>query len=672
MFDNISLPSVEEVQKWTRTDVINFLQENADEDKLDLDDDDIAKIKKNKDKGSAFLELTREELLAFPYELPGGPAKVIVKLIKTIKGEGQATTAPNQEVQELKERLAILQASKIREEVPIYFQYLESGVIKTSANGWEDFIELYDRLEKAFGLKGSLSNYKLVISNKNIDFSWSKKDFVDFIEKHKCSAKNPVRILGVKKGVKRSYIEMIGDLPPPSTLGAPKEWFKLQKCNPIDHPICLNHRPPEASSTIPVSLYSPIFGKFKDFCEEDPEREDNQFTYKFCYEMAKYYEREEDRQDEANKMLEKYLGPSVELLTVKRKSSDGSLKDARTDGTMSFSKYRGANFEYKCDDCSSGTSPYLENCSYYFVFCNEQANRPSFDETNLPCFLVTIAGPYFSVSGAVLAEYAIVDPLTPVFPLIWQKHDEMTLSLSRTFRALKKSLKILDHYYKQVDEQARKMPQTINLEHPLFPEVTIDDKCYSVQIIRQIGNYLLWEVTLSNEQGPTKKAYVKAIQKRKYSLNTHQLLAEAGHAPKVLATSVIPGNWLLVYMEYLDNHSTLNRVALNLNDQDRNSLRVKIETIVEHLHNLGHVHGDLREGNILIRQFENNDFDVKLIDFEWSGKVGSAHYSHFMNHVDIKWPDGAEDGKLVTKTHDLTMLNQTLLRTGLSQNQMEY
>ncbi|KAF0392168.1 Protein kinase-like domain containing protein [Gigaspora margarita] len=668
MSENINLLSVEDVQEWKKAGVIKFLQENKD--KLDLDDDDIDIIKKNKVAGPDLLNYSKEEFRECGLQM--GPAKRIFDYVNKIKGEGQATTAPNQEVQELKERLAILQASKIREEVPIYFQYLESEVIKISADGWEDFTQLYARLKETFGLKRSLMDYKFVISNKNIEFSWSKNDFVDFIENYKCSVHNPVRILGVKKGVKRSYIEMIGDLPAPSTLGTPKEWFKLQKCNPIDHPICLNHRPPEASSTIPVSLYSPIFGKFKDFCEEAPEREDNQFTYDICNEMAKYYEKEEDRQDVANKMLEKYLGPSVELLTVKRKKSDGSLKDARTDGTMSFSKYRGANFEYKCDDCSSGTSPYLENCSYYLVFCNEQANRPSFDVTNLPCFLVTIAGPYFSVSGAVLAEFAIVDPLTPVFPLIWQKHDEMTLSLSRTFRALKKSLKILDHYYEQVDEQARKIPQTINPEHPLFPEVTIDGECYSVQIIRSIGNYLLWEVTLSNEQGPPKKAYVKAIQKGKYSLNTHQLLAEAGYAPKVLTSLIIPGNWLLVYMEYLDNHSTLNRVAFNLNDQDRSSLRVKIEKMVKHLHNLDHVHGDLREGNILIRQFENNDFDVKLIDFEWSGEVGSACYSHFMNHVNIKWPDGAEDGKLVTKAHDLAMLNQTLRRTGLLQDQMEY
>ena len=89
MFDNIPLLSVEEVEKWTRTNIIKFLQDNADEDKLDLNDDDIAKIKKNKVKDSAFLKLTLEKLLASPYELPGGPAKVIAKLIKTIKGEGQ-------------------------------------------------------------------------------------------------------------------------------------------------------------------------------------------------------------------------------------------------------------------------------------------------------------------------------------------------------------------------------------------------------------------------------------------------------------------------------------------------------------------------------------------------------------------------------------------------------
>ncbi|CAG8560236.1 2744_t:CDS:2, partial [Dentiscutata heterogama] len=135
--------------------------------------------------------------------------------------------------------------------------------------------------------------------------------------------------------------------------------------------------------------------------------------------------------------------------------------------------------------------------------------------------------PYFSVSGAMLADIAIIDLPTPVFLLIWQKHDEMMLLISRTFHALKKYLQILYQNY-------------------------------------------------------------------------NQLLAEAGYSPKVLASLIIPRNWLIVYMD------------------------------------AEHVYKDLCEGNILVCQLKNNDFDVKLINFEWSGEVGSTHYSHFMNNADIE------------------------------------
>ncbi|CAG8839114.1 10229_t:CDS:2, partial [Gigaspora margarita] len=100
----------EVVQKWTRTKVINFLRDNADEDKLDLDEDDIAKIKNNKVKGSAFLELSKEDLLASPYNLPDGPARTIAGLIRNIKGEGQVEEPSilKQEVLELKKELESL------------------------------------------------------------------------------------------------------------------------------------------------------------------------------------------------------------------------------------------------------------------------------------------------------------------------------------------------------------------------------------------------------------------------------------------------------------------------------------------------------------------------------------------------------------------------------------
>ncbi|CAG8824094.1 31075_t:CDS:2, partial [Racocetra persica] len=352
-------------------------------------------------------------------------------------------------------------------------------------------------------------------------------------------------------GVKRSYMEMLGLLPTLSKLGEPDEFYKLQTIRPI----CLNHCPLYASSTVSVSLHCSIFGKFKDFCEEAPEKEK----------------------------------------------------------------------EY------------------------------SFHVTNFLCFLVTIAGPYFSVSGAVLSDIAIIDPLTPMYPLIWQKNNEMMVSISRMFRALKKSLKLLEEHYKHVDELAQDISRTAHPVHLSFPDVVINGKQYSVQFDSdsQVGVFLLWKVGILDTQEIYCIAYVRAVQKHQYSLDTYWLLADAEYAPKVFATSVIPRNWLLVYIEHLDNHSMLSHITINLNNQEQDDLKKKIEIVVKYLHDLEHVHGDLCEDNILVRQLENNEFDVKLIDFEWFGKIGSAHYSHFMNHVSIKWPYEAEDEKLVTKNHDM-------------------
>ncbi|CAG8835555.1 43922_t:CDS:2, partial [Gigaspora margarita] len=311
----------------------------------------------------------------------------------------------------------------------------------------------------------------------------------------------------------------------------------------------------------------------------------------------------------ANKMLSDYLNHPMQPIVAE----DG----CRTDGTICYSdgpnSYREANVEYERYNCSTDACPYLENCGYYLIFCTEKENHPSYHNLRLDL------GPYFSVSGAVFAYIAIVDLLIPIFPLIWQQLDETMMI----------SLQLLHQYYANVDELIQDEPQTVHPVHPSFPEVIIDDKPYMVQINSQVSTNLLWEVTLLNEQGPHLTAYVRAVQKHRYSLDTHKLLSEVGYSPKVFTTSAVPGNWILICMEYLNNHSKLYHITSNLDDQKRKG-------VVGYLHNLGYVHGDLREGNILVRQLEGNEFDVKLIDFEWSGKVGSACYSPFMNRKYIE------------------------------------
>ena len=75
-------PSVEEIKKWKRADVIKFLQEKKEE--LDIDDKHIEVIKDQEVAGQAFLLLTEENLMHDG--LPRGPAKSIAYLIETLKG----------------------------------------------------------------------------------------------------------------------------------------------------------------------------------------------------------------------------------------------------------------------------------------------------------------------------------------------------------------------------------------------------------------------------------------------------------------------------------------------------------------------------------------------------------------------------------------------------------
>jgi len=184
-------------------------------------------------------------------------------------------------------------------------------------------------------------------------------------------------------------------------------------------------------------------------------------------------------------------------------------------------------------------------------------------------------------------------------------------ALSSTFRALKLSLQELDKYYENV-------PQIFPRQHPSFPDVKVNDVTCRVQVNSQYGNYLLWQVTLQEADNTIigRKAYVKAVQKKHYSLEVHKFLENSGYAPTIISSMEIPGSWLLIYMECLDHHLMLDRITLD--DNERDVLRAKIIEVIDNMHSSNFVHGDLREGNILVCRDKENEcgFDVKFIDFE--------------------------------------------------------
>jgi hypothetical protein len=60
--------------------------------------------------------------------------------------------------------------------------------------------------------------------------------------------------------------------------------------------------------------------------------------------------------------------------------------------------------------------------------------------------------------------------------------------------------------------------------------------------------------------------------------------------------------------------------------------------------------------NIMVKTDSNLGF--KLVDFDWSGRIGMVQYPMNMNQSDSLWrPEGAQDGEFIAAKHDIKMLD---------------
>lgn len=148
----------------------------------------------------------------------------------------------------------------------------------------------------------------------------------------------------------------------------------------------------------------------------------------------------------------------------------------------------------------------------------------------------------------------------------------------------------------------------------------------------------------------------------RYSADAHRhlALAEHGAAPRLRGCFPVAGGWLAVVMEKSE-YEQLFAIATELTPAERAKVQVRVREIVDTLHDGGFVHGDIRSTNLLIDRasLDGTASDVKIhvIDYDWAGPDGDATYPIGINRSSVTRPDGAEDGKLITKAHDIEMIS---------------
>ena len=445
------------------------------------------------------------------------------------------------------------------------------------------------------------------------------------------------------------------------------------------------HRPSPTDYGIHTTLLSPEIGRFYDKIRDLTTvglcKNDTAAASKLCVAMCNTYEDGELRSAAARDILCEYFDLPKNSLnhvshSLMKKLNDGTtgckLTATRNDGGLevclsSLSCNSGAvamplSLMCKAEAGFSQGSPFEQNFGFYLDSLLK--NNDCLANTRCPALLVSIVGPLIGIQSAAFASEPVLDPAVPLTPLLVTPHDpEAQLSIARFLRAMKNCVEELTQYYMSVK-------LAVDPEQLAYPYVNYFDVTHNNAAVKVYFRYtrplqatkLVYCVVVDRLEGISDTelkdfpyfvggGFVVKFS-RTYSTDAHEAayLHNKG-APKLLAMRDLPGGWKLIAMEQLKGES--------MNDNNKRVVKEALESLANHLHQCGYVHGDLRSENIQVIPGAgvNGTPRVALLDFGWACPAGETFYPPFMSG-NIMWSSGAEDFAPITFDHDRDQIEQ--------------
>jgi hypothetical protein len=284
-----------------------------------------------------------------------------------------------------------------------------------------------------------------------------------------------------------------------------------------------------------------------------------------------------------------------------------------------------------------------------------------------------MTGPNVDVSGIGMHKDGIVqmEPLTETIRLDFDwRNEEQWDKAARFVWALSRAINSLRSFYAKgpsephgsygysydspIPDTVKKMKLQRELFYP-YPQSYKrlgTEETVTVEFIygsRLDSNTLMFR---AKEIGSERHLMIKFTCR--YAEEVHRTLAEPDGeqrrwAPELYGCDALHGGWKMVVMEYLDDEhwTTLANDGSRAGDS-----RKEIENAMQHLWSKGYVHGDLRRPNIFISKSKCST-EVRLIDFDYSGKANSDRYPRDWNYT--LHPTDVVPGGLLRKVHDEEM-----------------
>ncbi|EGN91906.1 hypothetical protein SERLA73DRAFT_118067 [Serpula lacrymans var. lacrymans S7.3] len=288
---------------------------------------------------------------------------------------------------------------------------------------------------------------------------------------------------------------------------------------------------------------------------------------------------------------------------------------------------------------------------------NETALLPIAEKICCPTFVIAGGRPYLSVLGVVWTDRFIVQRLTDIMWLGEARtyEDGHLYQLARTFTALRHCQNSLNTFYDDLlmHDDLVLIPNEPHPRYFPYPTSFIEHGSNSTTSFKYLDvmeddstNVAFQAETISD---PPKKVIVKFVDR--YGVLAHTCLADYGMAPNLLYCGLLNGKddcpLRMVVMDFIEgeNAQKTSPAAWPLDT------RAQIKEALANLHRKGLVFGDLRPPNIMFTRSK-----VILIDFDWAGPENQVRYPKGLSSH-VQWPEGARDFQLITRVHDMAMLD---------------
>ncbi|KAF4588882.1 hypothetical protein EYR40_010437 [Pleurotus pulmonarius] len=270
-----------------------------------------------------------------------------------------------------------------------------------------------------------------------------------------------------------------------------------------------------------------------------------------------------------------------------------------------------------------------------------------------PVFLVSVWGATLFVAGAFHdGVNAVIEPLTDICFMYTDKSRRRPSRLARLLYALSVVLNKID--------DASLVHQPVE---PSVPRVYTD--CVDIYTGSPVGllsrferslflDHLIFSASLMRHQaslnGQAERVFVKLVDRQPYGAEVHSYLATMGYAPQLHGHKILHGAPTAYVMEYLGHQwvslfdlSQREDFSVKIPSSAMDRIKVAVSTVLQALESGQLVHGDFRPNNIMVKLDDDGrleDVDgvrLKIVDFDWAGKVGAVKYPLSRNE-DISWP----------------------------------